>query len=106
MQAVSPDTRSVGMGSFRTSDACGFQVAALDEAGNVGAKSLTLKVVPKLKGLTLAGAKSALTKRAFKVGKITYRRSSTIAKGRVIAAGAYGLRSKGTRISLTVSSGR
>lgn len=98
-------SRSAAMGSFRTSDARGFQVSAVDEAGNVGAKSVTLKIVPEIKRLKLASAKSALTKRGFKVGKVTYRRSSKVAAGEVISAGASGLRKKGAKISLTVSSG-
>jgi hypothetical protein len=54
--------------------------------------------------LTLAAAKKALTKRGFKVGKVTYRRSA-ILKGRAIAAGATGLRRVGTKITLSVSRG-
>lgn len=105
VKTLGGSAHSTAMGAFRTSDARGFQVAAVDEAGNVGAKSVTLKIVPKVKGLQLASAKSALTKRGLVVGQITYRRSSTVAAGKVISAGASGLRKKGTKVSLTVSSG-
>jgi hypothetical protein len=93
------------MGTFKPSDARSFQVAAVDEAGNVSAKSYVLRTVPKVTKLTLAAAKRALTKRGFKVGKVTYRRSS-IPTGRAIAAGATGLRRVGTKITISVSKGR
>jgi hypothetical protein len=92
------------MGTFKPTDARSFQVAAVDEAGNVSAKSYVLRAVPKVTKLTLAAAKKALTKRGFKVGKVTYRRSA-ILKGRAIAAGATGLRRVGTKITLSVSKG-
>jgi hypothetical protein len=93
------------MGTFKPGDTRSFQVAAVDEAGNASAKSYALRAVPKVTKLTLAAAKKALTKRGFKVGKVTYRRSA-LPKGRAIAAGATGLRRVGTKIPLSVSKGR
>jgi hypothetical protein len=56
--------------------------------------------------LTLTAAKRALTKRGFTVGKVTYKRSTSIPKGRAVAAGATGLRRVGTKIAISVSTGR
>ena len=103
-KTVGGAARSVGMGSFRATDGRSFRIAAVDEAGNVGTKSYALKVVPKVKKSTLAAAKKALRKRGFRVGKLTYKRSASVARGRVLAAPA-GLRRAGTKIALTVSKG-
>ena len=72
---------SAPMGAFRLTDTRAFQVAAVDGAGNVGALSSTLKVVPKLTKLTVAAAKKALTKRGLKAGKITYKTSAKRPEG-------------------------
>ena len=93
------------MGKFKLTDKRAFQVAAVDDAGNVGPKSGALKVVPKVAKLTLAAAKSALKKRGFKVGKVTYRTSS-VPKGRVIKGGASGLKPAGSKVALSVSKGK
>ena len=105
VKTVGASARSAPIGTLRTSDARGFQIAAVDEAGNVGAKSVTLKMIPQVEGLELISAESALTRRGFEVGKVSYRRSSEVAAGKVTAAGASGLREKGTKISLVVSMG-
>ena len=97
--------RSVGMGKFKLTDKRSFQVAAVDAAGNVGPKSGALKVVPKVAKLTLAAAKSALKKRGFKTGKVTYRTSS-VPKGKVIKGGVSGLRPAGSKVALSVSRGK
>jgi hypothetical protein len=95
---------SADMGTFSTKDTRKFQVAARDAAGNVGAKTGTLVVVPKTAKLALAKAKSALKKRGLKTGKITYVFSAQ-AKGTVVAAGKSGLVPSGTAVSLKVSKG-
>ena len=79
-------------------------IAAVDAAGNVGPLSGKLKVVPKLTRLTLAAAKSTLKKRGFKVGKVIYKASASVPKGRV-SRGVTGLRFAGSKIALTVSKG-
>ncbi|MGH3015577.1 MAG: PASTA domain-containing protein, partial [Gaiellaceae bacterium] len=106
LKTVDGNALSTAMGTFKPGDTRSFQVAAVDEAGNASAKSYALRAVPKVTKLTLAAARKALTKRGFKVGKVTYKRSTTVPTGRAIAAGATGLRRVGTKITLTVSKGR
>jgi len=64
--------------------------------------------VPSLKGKLLAKAKSALRKAHCAVGTVTKKASSTVAKGHVISSspGAGAKRPKGTKVNLTVSSGK
>jgi Bacterial Ig domain/Chitobiase/beta-hexosaminidase C-terminal domain/Bacterial Ig-like domain/PASTA domain len=95
---------SADMGVFSQRDARFFQVAARDAAGNVSGKTVTLVVVPKVTKLPLAKAKSALSKRGLKAGKITYVFSS-IPKGSVISAGKTGLVPRGSAVPLKVSKG-
>ena len=103
---VGGSSLSAPMGPFRLTDTRTFQVAAVDGAGNVGALSGKLKIVPKLTNLTLAAAKKALKKRGFKVGKVTSKASPKILKDRVIAGTAKGLRPAGSKIGLIVSKGK
>jgi hypothetical protein len=105
VKTVAGSQRSVAMGAFKATDKRSFQVAAVDAAGNVGAKSIALKVVPKVTKLTLAAAKSALTKRGFKIGKVTYKASSSIPKGKVIKGSVTGLKPAGSKVALSVSKG-
>jgi PASTA domain len=105
ISTVGGSSLSAPMGAFKLTDRRAFQVAAVDGAGNVGPLSVTLKVVPKLTELTVAAAKKALTKRGFKAGKIRYRTSASVPKGRVIAGTAKGLRPAGAKIGLIVSRG-
>jgi hypothetical protein len=74
-------------------------------AGNEGAKSGALKVVPKLAKLTVSAAKSALKKRGFKAGKVKRKASSSVPSGKVIAGAKSGLQPAGAKIGLTVSKG-
>jgi hypothetical protein len=104
-KTVDGTKRSVGMGTFKLTDRRSFQVAAVDAANNVGPKSRALKIIPKVSGLTLAAAKSALRKRGFKTGKLTWQPSATIAAGKVIKGAATGLRPAGSKIGLRVSMG-
>ena len=105
MKTVDGSKRSVGMGKYKLTDRRAFRVAAVDAADNAGPKSRALKIVPKVSGLTLAAAKSALIKRGFKTGKLTWQPSATVAAGKVIKGAAAGLRPAGSRIGLTVSKG-
>ena len=57
--------------------------------------------LPKVVGLTLARARRALAAAGFRVGRVTYRRSASIGRGKVIAQ-----RRSGAVIALVVSSGR
>jgi len=104
-QTLSTSTLSVDMGAFSEKDTRSFQVAARDAAGNVSAKTTALVVVPKVAKLTLAKAKSALTKRGLKAGKVTYV-YSTVPKGSVVAAGKTGLVVRGSAVPLKVSKGQ
>ena len=103
---VGGSSHSAPMGRFRLTDKRTFQVAAVDGAGNVGALSVKLRIVPKLANLRLAAAKKALKQRGFKVGKITSKASSKVRKGHVIAGTAKGLKPVGSQIGLIVSKGR
>ncbi len=102
---VDGSQRSVPMGKFKLTDKRSFQVAAVDAAGNLGPKSGALKVVPKVAKLKLTAAKSALKKRGFKVGKVTYKKSS-IPKGKVIKSAVAGLQPAGAKVALIVSKGK
>jgi hypothetical protein len=104
VKTVDGSLRSVGMGTFKLTDKRSFQVAAVDAAGNLGTKSGALKIVPKVAKLTLTAAKSALKKRGFKVGKVTYR-TSNLPMGRVIRGSVSGLKPAGSKVALSVSKG-
>ena len=106
VKTVDGSIRTVAMGKLKLTDRRSYQVAAVDEAGNVGPKTAALKVVPKLAKLTLAAAKKALKNRGFKVGKLKYKASASVPKGKVIAGAASGLRPAGSKIGLTVSKGK
>jgi hypothetical protein len=105
LRSVPGGSLSAAMGPFRTSDARSFQVAAIDDAGNVGPRSYALRVVPKLSKFTLAAAKRTLVKRGFRTGRIKYRHSATVPAGSVISAKSAGLLRAGSKIALTLSSG-
>jgi Ca2+-binding RTX toxin-like protein len=66
-------------------------------AGLDGALPCTL---PRVVGLTLARARRALAAAGFRVGKVTYRRSAKVRRGRVISQ-----RRLASTVSLVVSSG-
>jgi Ca2+-binding RTX toxin-like protein len=57
--------------------------------------------LPKVVGQTLARARRALAAAGFRVGRVTYRRSASIGRGKVIAQ-----RRSGAVVALVVSSGR
>jgi PASTA domain-containing protein/Big-like domain-containing protein len=97
--------RTANMSKYKTSDTRSFQVAARDAAGNVGAKSLALVLVPNVKNLTLSQAKARITARGLKSGSVRYTYSTGIPSGRVIGTGRSGLVPKGTAVSLKVSRG-
>jgi hypothetical protein len=97
--------RSAGMGRYRASDARSFQVAARDVAGNVGAKTRALVIVPRVRNLTLVDARARVTARGLGAGTVSYAYSAAIASGRVIEGTPSGLVAKGTAISLRVSRG-
>jgi hypothetical protein len=105
VKTLPSSARSADMGTYRTSDTRSFQVAARDAAGNVGAKTVALVVVPSVKKLTLAQADARLTARGLKRGSISYAFSTSIPSGRVISAGRAGLVPKGTAVSLKISRG-
>ncbi|MEO8290797.1 MAG: PASTA domain-containing protein [Gaiellaceae bacterium] len=105
VKTLSASARSYTVGTFKTSDARAFQVAARDEASNVSLKTKSLVVVPAVTNLKLAKAKSALTKRGLKTGKITYVFSSSVPSGSVVSAGKSGLVAKGTAVPLSLSKG-
>jgi len=64
-------------------------------------------VVPKLKGLSLSAAKQRLEQAGCSVGTVKRRKSSSVAKGRVISSGPVkgSRRSAGTKVALVVSQG-
>ncbi len=71
-------------------------------------KKQALCVVPKLKGKSLAAARSALQQAHCAVGKITQHKSSAVPNGRVISSipAAASRHNAGTKIALTVSRGK
>jgi hypothetical protein len=106
LKTVDGAARNAPLGALKLIDKRGFQVAAVDEAGNVGAKTKVLKVVPQLVKLKLTAAMKALKGRGFKVGRITYKVSKTVAKGKVIRGTLANLQPAGAKIGLVVSRGK
>jgi hypothetical protein len=94
------------MGAFSLSDKRSFQVAARDAAGNVSGRTSALVVIPKVTKLSLAKAKTALSKRGLKTGRISYVFSTSVPKGSVVSAGKSGLAIRGSAVPLAVSKGR
>jgi hypothetical protein len=92
------------MGPFKSSDSRSFQVAARDSAGNVGAKTRTLVIVPSVANLLVSQAKTRLAGRGLRAGSVSYAYSATIRAGRVISSRS-GVVFKGAAIGLTVSRG-
>jgi hypothetical protein len=105
VKTLAGSARSVGMGPYKTTDSRSFRVAARDAAGNVGAKTEALVIVPALKSLVLAQAKSRLTGRGLETGTVSYAYSATVEAGRVISATRGGVVRKGTAIGLSISRG-
>ena len=95
-----------------------FNIRVGDNAGNwsdtvsVGPFSIrgspTACAVPRLRGLTLAGARRLLVKRGCSLGRVSRVRSRRVTRGRVVAQRpAPGLRlSRATRIAVVLSRGR
>ena len=86
------------MGAFSLSDKRSFQVAARDAAGNISGKTSALVVIPKVAKLSLAKAKTALSKRGLKTGKVSYVFSTSVPKGSVVSAGKSGLATRGSAV--------
>ena len=84
LKTVDGAARTAAMGALKLTDKRGFQVAAVDEAGNAGAKTKVLKIVPKLAMLKMTAAMKALKARGFKLGRISYKVSKSVPKGKVI----------------------
>src|SRR6266545_4411582 len=104
VRTLGASARSVDMGPFKSSDSRSFQVAARDSAGNVGAKTRTLVIVPSLANLLVSKAETRLAGRGLRAGAVSFAYSATIAAGRVISART-GVAFKGAAIGLTVSRG-
>jgi len=104
VRTLAASARSVDMGRFKSSDSRSFQVAARDSAGNVGAKTGTLVIVPSLARLLVSQAKTRLAGRGLRAGAISYAYSATIGAGRVISART-GVVFKGAAVGLKVSRG-
>src|SRR6266508_1781617 len=104
VRTLGVSARSVDMGPFKSSDSRSFQVAARDSAGNVGAKTRTLVIVPSLANLLVSKAETRLAGRGLRAGAVSFAYSATIAAGRVISART-GVAFKGAAIGLTVSRG-
>lgn len=95
-----------------------FNLRARDNAGNwsdtvsVGPFSIrggpTACTVPRLRGLTLLGARRLLAKKGCALGRVTRVRSRRVARGRVVAQRpAPGIRlARGTRVRVVLSRGR
>ncbi len=95
-----------------------FNIRVRDNAGNwsdtvsIGPFSIrsgpTACLVPRLRGLTLIGAKRVLVKRGCSLGRVTRVKSRRVARGRVVAQRlAPGLRlARGARVAVVLSRGR
>jgi hypothetical protein len=104
IKTVGGSARSADVEAFKTSDSRSFQVAARDAAGNVGAKSRALVILPALKKLTLSRAQARLTARGLRSGALRFVYSTTIAAGRIVSAPT-GVVVKGSAVALNVSKG-
>jgi hypothetical protein len=104
VKTVGGSARSTNLGRFKTSDSRSFQVAARDAAGNSGAKTRSLVIVPALKKLTLGQAQARLTARGLRSGPLRFVYSARIAAGRIVSAPT-GVLVKGSAVALTVSKG-
>ncbi len=96
-----------------TTHAAGAKVALTISSGKAktkggkGSSKETCKV-PKVKGKKLAAAKTALKHAHCATGKVTHKASKSVAKGKVISSkpGAGSKHKTGTKVALTVSSGK
>jgi hypothetical protein len=104
VRTLGASARSVDMGPFKSSDSRSFQLAARDSAGNVGAKTRTLVIVPSVANLPVSKAKTRLAGRGLRAGAVSHAYSATIGAGRVISSRS-GVAFKGAAIGLTVSRG-
>ena len=104
VRTLGASARSVDMGPFKSSDSRSLQVAARDSAGNVGAKTRTLVIVPSVANLLVSQAKTRLAGRGLRAGSVNYAYSATVRAGRVISSRS-GVVFKGAAIGLTVSRG-
>jgi hypothetical protein len=75
------------------------------QRATVSGKTFALVVIPKVAKLSLAKAKTALSKHGLKTGKISYVFSTSVPKGSVVSAGKSGLVTRGSAVPLTVSKG-
>jgi hypothetical protein len=104
VKTLAGSTRSVRMGQFKLSDTRAFRVAARDAAGNVGAKTRALVIIPRLAKLTVAQARARLARHGLRVGAVKYASSTTVRAGLVIQARS-GVARKGSALRLVVSRG-
>jgi hypothetical protein len=104
VRTLGASARSVDMGRFKSSDSRSFQVAARDSAGNLGAKTRTLVIVPSVAKLLVSQAKTRLAGRGLRAGAMSYAYSTTIGAGRVVSART-GVVFKGAAVGLKVSRG-
>jgi PASTA domain len=105
LQTRGASARSADVGVYRVSDGRRFQVAARDTAGNVGKKTRTLVIVPRVAELTVSDARARLAARGLEAGATKYAYSSSVESGRVIRAARSGVVPRGTAVGLTVSRG-
>jgi hypothetical protein len=106
IKTVAGNVLSADVGRFKTSDARSYQVRAYDAAGNAGALTYKLVVVPSVKNLTLAAAKALLVKRGLKLGAVKRIFSAAVVAGRVVSASKSGVLKAGTGVAVSVSLGR
>ena len=59
------------VGTFDSAEPRSFSIVETDTAGNSSARSVAVKVVPQLAGLSLDGARAALNAKGFGVGNVT-----------------------------------
>lgn len=96
--------RALALGGLIVAAIC---VGALAHSGYGSAAGKAACVVPKVRGKRLAAAKRSLRRHHCRAGKITYRFSARVAKGRVLAQSPtpHSRRRHGARVRLVVSKG-
>ena len=101
---LSGATTAVNVGSFGAADRRSFAVAAVDEAGNEGARTAALVGVPALTNLPLDVATAALASRGLALGTVTEARSPQ-PPNRVLAytPGAPAVVARGSAVDVVVS---
>jgi hypothetical protein len=94
------------LGRLDATDTRAFTVVQTDLAGNVGAPSRALRVLPDLTGMTLPQARVALGRRGLTVGRVTIASIPGVKPGTIARPTGLSAAEVGTAIDLVVAAKR